>query len=112
MANHIIVKDQEIHVGDKIIVYYDIHEAGKKKAQPFEGIVLSIKNRGAGKNFLVRKMTRSKIGVERIFPVESPFINKIEIKRASSGVRRAKVYFVRNKSERDIADRLYHGSAT
>ena len=109
MSNQIIRNELTFNVGDKIVVYYNIHEAGKKKAQQLEGIVLSTKGVVEKKMFCVRKMTKSKIGVERIFPVNSPFIDKIEIKRKATRVRRAKVYFVREKSERDITERLYRG---
>ncbi|MFQ5452121.1 MAG: 50S ribosomal protein L19 [Candidatus Paceibacterota bacterium] len=106
MANQIKTKDVVIHAGDLVKVHYSFKEKGKKKSQLFEGIVLSIKGKGENKSFTVRKVTRSKIGVERIFPVASPFIDKIDIIKPGK-VRRSKVYFVRDKSEREIRDRLY-----
>ena len=68
----------------------------------FEGMVISLKGRGENKMFTVRKIATGGIGVERIIPVNSPWISKIEIKKKGD-VRRAKLYFIRQKSTRQVS---------
>jgi len=82
--------------GDTIRVHYRIVEGDKSRVQPFEGIVISKKGVGASKTFTVRRIGADNIGVERIFPLFSPNIEKIEV--VSHGkVRRAKLYYLRNR---------------
>ena len=81
--------------GDTINVHYKIKEGSKERIQQFQGVVLQIKNKNSsGETFTVRKISNG-IAVERIFPTESPNINKIEVKR-SGNVRRAKLYYLRD----------------
>lgn len=82
--------------GDTIKVSWRIHEEGKERIQPFEGIVIAIKGAGISKTFTVRKIASQDIGVERIFPLHSPNIQKIEVVRRGK-VRRAKLYYLREK---------------
>lgn len=118
MANHITWsrKDGEnelktdFHVGDTIRVHYKLIEkekvAGKTKRevkeetreriQVFEGIVIAIKGGGANVMVTVRKIGAAAIGIERIFPLVSPWIRKIEVKKQGN-VRRAKLYYLRGK---------------
>jgi large subunit ribosomal protein L19 len=96
MANHTTFQDKSITVGDRILVHQKIEEEGKTRTQIFEGICIAIKGRGVGKTFTVRKIGAANIGVERIFPVASPFIQKIEIK-SRGHVRRAKLYYLRSR---------------
>ncbi len=98
------------HVGDTVRVHYKLieHEkvAGKTKrevkeetrerTQAFEGIVIAIKGSGANCMFTVRKIGSGAIGIERIFPLISPWIKKLEVKKSGS-VRRAKLYYLRTK---------------
>lgn len=105
MANVITVKEIPAHIGDTIKVHYLFKEGEKEKRQIFEGILVSTSGMVENKMFMVRKMTKSKIGVERIFPINSPSIEKIEVSKKGS-VRRAKVYFIRDMSEKDIRERL------
>ena len=90
-----------IRSGDTVRVWQKIEEKGKTRLQAFEGLVLAVKHGSeAGGTFTVRKVA-SGVGVEKIFPLYSPRIDKIEIvKRAK--VRRAKLYFVRDKVARDL----------
>lgn len=82
--------------GDRIKVHVRVIEGDKERIQPFEGNVISIRGGGLSKTFTVRKMS-SGVGVERIFPFNSPRIAKIElIKRGK--VRRAKLYYLRSLS--------------
>jgi large subunit ribosomal protein L19 len=84
----------DFNAGDTVTVQYKIKEGNKERIQNFRGVVLQIKGSGASATFTVRKMSGS-IGVERIFPVESPFIEKIEINKYGK-VRRARIYYLRN----------------
>ena len=80
--------------GDTITVYYEIKEGQKTRTQFFKGVVIQIKGTGKTKTFTVRKMSGN-IGVERIFPIASPFIDKIEINKHGR-VRRARIFYLRN----------------
>lgn len=85
----------EFHPGDSIKIYHRIYEGDKERTQTFQGTVLQIRGAKDFKTFTVRKMSRG-IGVERIFPMNSPRITKIEVKKQSK-VRRAKLYYLRGK---------------
>ena len=81
--------------GDTVQVHYKIREGNKERIQVFEGLVIAIQNEGVGKSFIVRRVSFD-VGVERIFPLYSP--NIAEIKKVRSGrVRRAKLYYLREK---------------
>ena len=80
--------------GDTITVYYEIKEGSKTRTQFFKGIVLQRKGSGSSETFTIRKMSGS-IGVERIFPINSPALNKIEINKKGK-VRRSKIFYFRN----------------
>lgn len=83
----------EFHVGDTIGVSVNVIEGDKERVQIFKGIVMGIKGGGINKTFRVRKISNG-VGVERIFPINSPRIAKIEIIKEGS-VRRAKLYYLR-----------------
>lgn len=103
MAISLKVKDTNIHVGDIVRVHLRIKEGDKERIQIFEGLLIAIRGRGEeSKTFTVRKMSTANVGVERIFPVTSPWIAKIEVKKTGQ-VRRAKLYYVREKSNRQVA---------
>ena len=94
-----------IRPGDTVRVSQKIVEKGKTRIQAFEGLVLAVKHGNeAGATFTVRAMM-SGVGVERIFPLYAPFIEKIEITRRSK-VRRAKLYFIREKVAREVRRQL------
>jgi large subunit ribosomal protein L19 len=82
--------------GDHIRVHVRVVEGDKERIQPFEGDVISIRGNGASKTFTVRKIS-SGVGVERIFPYNSPKITKVELLKKGD-VRRAKLYYLRNLS--------------
>ncbi len=84
--------------GDLVAVHYNILEGDKRRNQVFEGTVIALKGGGARRTFTVRKISYG-VGVERIFPVHSPLINKVEVKRAGK-VRRAKLYYMRGLSKK------------
>ena len=80
--------------GDNITVYYKIKEGNKERIQFFKGDVLQRKGSGATETFTIRKISNG-IAVERIFPVNSPIIEKIEINKKGK-VRRARIFYLRN----------------
>ena len=79
--------------GDTITVHYKIKEGNKERIQDFRGVVIQVKGAGTNKTFTVRKMSGN-IGVERIFPLHSPVIEKIEV-ITHGRVRRSKIYYLR-----------------
>jgi len=83
----------EIRPGDELKIYYRVIEAGKERIQIYEGTVISIKNADISKTITVRKNSFG-IAVERIFPLHSKLIQKIEVKKHTK-VRRAKLYYLR-----------------
>jgi len=122
MANHIVWTGKEgekeltvdMHVGDTVRVHYkliekekvsgktkrEVKEETRERIQVFEGIVIAIKGSGNDVMFMVRKIGAGAIGIERIFPLISPWIRKIEIKKHGA-VRRAKLYYLRGKIGKD-----------
>ena len=83
----------EFNPGDTITVAYRIKEGNKERIQQYRGVVIRISGDGEKKRFTVRKMSDN-IGVERIFPLESPFIDSITVNKYGK-VRRAKLYYLR-----------------
>lgn len=83
----------EFKAGDTITAYYEIKEGQKTRTQFFKGTVIQVKGSGATKTFTVRKMSGT-VGVERIFPVNMPALQKIEVNKKGS-VRRARIYYFR-----------------
>ena len=82
--------------GDTVKVYVKIKEGNKERIQPYEGLVISRRGEGTSASFTVRKMS-SQIGVERVFMVSSPLVQKVEVIKRGK-VRRAKLYYMRNRS--------------
>ncbi len=117
MALRIKHNNIEFGVGDRIKVYQRIKEGGsspgetsKTRVAFFEGMVLGIKGEGDRKTFTVRRVGEAGIGIERIFPISLPTIEKIEvIKKGTRGVKQAKLYYTREKSTREI-DKIYSRS--
>ncbi len=81
--------------GDTIEVSYKVIEGGRERIQVFKGIVISIKSKGISRTVTVRKISFG-IGVEKIFPMYSPKVDKIEVKRQGK-VRRSKLYYLRKR---------------
>ena len=86
----------EFRPGDTIKVHYKITEGGKTRLQPFEGICIARKGEGVSKTFMVRKIGAAGIGVERIFPLASPLIDKVQVTKKGDS-RRAKLYYLRDR---------------
>ena len=109
MANAATYKDTQITVGDTISVNYRIKDGEKTRTQTFEGILLKIKGSGEEKMITVRKISKVGIGVERIIPLDSPFIDSISVQKKSK-YQKAKLYFVRKLSDRQVRFKLYRKS--
>ncbi len=88
------VEMPKFKAGDTVSVSYKIVEGNKERIQVFKGVVMQIKGQGNNKRFTVRKMSGN-VGVERIFPMNSPFIDKVVLERQGK-VRRARIYYLRN----------------
>jgi len=86
----------EFGSGDTVSVHYKIKEGAKERIQVFQGTVLQRRNTGISETFTVRKISNG-IGVERIFPLHSPNIDKIEVNRRGK-VRRARIFYLRSLS--------------
>lgn len=103
MAIQFTHKDAEFHIGDTVKVNYKIKEKDKERLQAFDGIILSITGTGANKNFLVAKSATDGVRVERIFPINSPWIDSIKKLRSPKRLlHRAKLYFLRQPHSRGI----------
>ena len=83
----------EFNSGDTITVYYEIKEGEKTRTQFFKGVVIQRRGSGATETFTIRKMSGS-VGVERIFPVNMPALQKIEVNQRGK-VRRARIFYFR-----------------
>lgn len=96
----------EFKAGDTITVHYKIKEGDKERIQSFTGVVIQIKNHPETRTFTVRKISHG-VGVERIFPLNSPYIEQIEVLKKGK-VRRARIYYIRNLSGKSarIKERL------
>lgn len=108
MANALNYKEKRIAVGDTITVDYKFKESETKtRIQPFKGILLNIKGKDdANRMITVRKVAKTGVGVERIFPVNSPFVADIHMNKASNYTK-AKLFFVRELSGAKISHKLY-----
>jgi large subunit ribosomal protein L19 len=83
----------DFQAGDTLTVYYKIKEGEKERIQPFTGVVLQRRSSGATETFTIRKISGG-IGVERIIPVNSPFIDRIQVNKRGK-VRRARIFYLR-----------------
>lgn len=96
MANSIKHGEVTFHIGDTVRVHQSVKEEGDKtRIQIFEGVVIAIKASG-DPTFTVRKIAGGSIGVEKIFPIHTPVIAKVEIKKLGA-TRRAKLYYLRDR---------------
>ncbi len=100
----------KFNVGDTVKVYVKVIEGDKERIQPFQGVVIGRKGSGTRETFMVRKVSFG-IGVEKIFPVCSPTVDRVEVIKRGD-VRRAKLYYIRDKKgkaakikEKDITAR-------
>ncbi|OGY07904.1 MAG: 50S ribosomal protein L19 [Candidatus Blackburnbacteria bacterium RIFCSPHIGHO2_01_FULL_44_64] len=107
MALSVVHKDHSFSIGDTVRVHQKITESGPKgdraRIQFFDGLVIATRGHGDNKSFTVRRIGAGNIGIERIFPVNSPLIEKVDI-LSQGQVRRAKLYYLRDKSAREVAE--------
>ena len=85
----------DFNIGDTVRISVKVVEGDKERIQPFEGVVISRRGGGTRETFMVRKVSFG-IGIERIFPLHSPVVDKIEVLKRGR-VRRAKLYYLRGK---------------
>lgn len=88
--------ETDLHIGDTLRVHSKVVEGTKTRVQVFEGILIRIKGRGENRTFTVRKIGAGGVGVERTWPMDARSLVKIEIKKKTTGVRRSKLYYLRN----------------
>ena len=86
----------EFAPGDTVVVQVRVKEGNRERLQAYEGVVVARRNRGLNSSFTVRKVSHGE-GVERVFPLHSPTVAEIKVKRRGD-VRRAKLYFLRDRS--------------
>ena len=91
---HLRLDLPEFRAGDTIKVYMRIIEGEKERIQMFQGAVIRVRRGGTGSTFMVRKISDG-VGVERIFPMDSPFIDRVEVV-TQGDVRRNRLYYLRN----------------
>ena len=85
----------KFQIGDTVKVAVKIREGSRERIQMFEGTVIAIKGSGISKTFTVRRLSYG-VGIERVFPLHSPFVESVQVIR-SGKVRRAKLYYVRDR---------------
>ena len=98
--NKVSQKKDEIKSGFEVRVHQKIKEGEKERVQIFEGVILAVKGRGQSRTITVRKISMG-IGVEKIFPLSSPTITKIEVVRKFN-TRRSKLYYLRDKKAKKL----------
>lgn len=86
---------ENFRIGDTVQVHFKIIEGQTERVQVFEGLVIAMKNSGVRRTFVVRKISYG-VGVERVFPLHSPRIEKVSVVRRGR-VRRAKLYYIRDR---------------
>lgn len=107
MANSFLYKDTRYKVGDTVSIDYKLKEGDKERIQIFKGIIVKVKGDSeANKMFTVRKISKSGVGVEKIIPLLSPYIAKMELIKKSS-YQKAKLYFIRGLTEQEVRTKLY-----
>ena len=98
-------KETAFGVGDKVKVILKIKDGEKERNQTFEGLVIAIKGAHESRTFTVRKIGVHNVGVERIFQLTSPYLDSVSVVKAgTAGVRRAKLYYTRDKSPKEVEE--------
>ncbi len=101
MAIKITHNKKDFYVGDTISLDYKIKEGNKERIQAFDGIIIAIKGSQSSRTFTVKKEASDKVAVERIFPIDSPWIKSIKkLRSPKRKTRRAKLYFLRDPKAR------------
>lgn len=112
MANSFIYKDATYKVGDLVEIDYKIKEGEKERIQNFKGIVIKVKGDSIATRMLtVRKVSKSGIGIERIIPLSSPYINSMKLVKKSNNSK-AKLYYIKGLSDQELRAKLYQTKKT
>lgn len=90
------IGETNLHIGDTLKVSIQIVEGGKSRVQTFEGIIIRIRGRGESRTFTVRRVGAAGVGVERTWPADAKNLVKVEVKKKASGIRRSKLYYLRD----------------
>lgn len=107
MANSFIYKETKYKIGDTVSIDYKLKEGDKERIQVFKGIIIKVKGDSeANRMFTIRKISKIGIGVEKIIPLLSPYIAKMELVKKSS-YQKAKLYFIRNLTKQEVRTKLY-----
>ncbi|OGK22121.1 hypothetical protein A2866_03310 [Candidatus Roizmanbacteria bacterium RIFCSPHIGHO2_01_FULL_39_8] len=106
MANSFIYKDKSFRIGSTVSLTYRFKEGDKERRQIFKGILLQVKgSTPQSKTITVRKISRSGIGIERIIPLASPFLEEIKLVKKTEP-KKAKLYFLRGLSDQKVKAKL------
>lgn len=107
MSNSFLYKDTRYKIGDTVSIDYKLKEGEKERTQIFKGIIVKVKGDSeANRMFTVRKISKTGTGVEKIIPLLSPYIAKMELVKKSS-FQKAKLYFIRGLTEQEVRTKLY-----
>lgn len=108
MANSFNYQNKHFKIGSTVKISYKLVEGEKSRIQNFTGVLIGVKgNSDQNRMITVRKIGQSGIGVERIFPLSSPFLTKITLLKESR-YQKAKAYFIRHLSLKQLQKKLYH----
>lgn len=111
MANAVMYNDRQFSIGDSVVIDYLIKEGEKERIQKYSGILIKAKgSTPENKMITVRHRSKSGIGMERIFPLSSPYIKDIVLTKESSYTK-AKAYFIRDLSDKKMRQKLYRQKA-
>ncbi|MEK7633395.1 MAG: 50S ribosomal protein L19 [Patescibacteria group bacterium] len=107
MSNSFLYKDTRYKIGDTVSIDYKLKEGDKERIQIFKGIIVKVRGDSeANRMFTVRKISKTGTGVEKIIPLLSPYIAKMELVKKSS-YQKAKLYFIRGLTEQEVRTKLY-----
>lgn len=107
MANSFLYKETKYKIGDTVSIDYKLKEGDKERIQIFKGIITKVRGDSeANRMFTVRKISKVGIGVEKVIPLSSPYIAKMELVKKSS-YQKAKLYFIKNLTEQEVRTKLY-----
>jgi large subunit ribosomal protein L19 len=108
MSNSFLFKDTRYKIGDTVSIDYKLKEGDKERIQVFKGIIVKVKGDSeANRMFTVRKISKSGTGIEKIIPLQSPYIANMKLTKKSS-YQKAKLYFIRKLTEQEVRTKLYH----
>lgn len=106
-----VKRELNFEIGDTVKVHYKIVEGNRERIQVYEGVVIAINNKNASKTFTVRRISFD-VGIERVFPLYSPRIDKIEVVRKAK-VKKSKLYYLRERKGKSakLKERMHKGKS-